>query len=291
MKILIFRGEVSEGASTFSANNLYRALNEALQNFGVDISFISAKEIKEGSRLSPDQVTMFVMGGGRFTQVRQALGEEGLRNIEDYTRNGGIYTGVCMGSYAAFPDIEFSGQIQAKGRGLRFFNATARGSLPVAMPYDGTANSAAFIEVQHLQRDLKFPALYWGGNGMCEQELLQIGATPLSKITLGTGEEKVVSAKINVGDKGGKAFITAYHPEAYRPKVIGDWLQGLAGNSDCYMRLNHEMRQHPANAYMMAMACLLDDIGLIPHHSFIKQINQDFQQVLFEGLSQQALRL
>ncbi|MEM6811721.1 MAG: BPL-N domain-containing protein [Pseudomonadota bacterium] len=271
-KILIFKGGPGEGGSTFSSKNLHDVLSASLYRFGFKVSFISARDLREGPTLAPNEVEILVLGGGRFTEVKRAIGERGIENIENYVYEGGKYLGVCMGSYAAFPDIEFEGKDIRRGNGLKFFNATARGSLSIASPYDATGNSATIINVHHMRNKIQFPALYWGGNGMDEQELLTIGAQPLSKITLPKGPEKVMSASIDVGINGGKAFACAYHLEAYQWTVIWNWLKGLPGESECYTRLYHEMMQHPDKAYMMASALLLDDINLVPEHSFAAQI-------------------
>lgn len=276
MTIYIYNGP---GCSTFSARNLKHGLGMALNRFDFDIEFISAQEIIDGSKLSPDNATMLVMGGGRFTEVKAALGPEGLSNIQEYTKAGGLYTGICMGSYAAFDNIDFRGEQRKTSNGLGFFNTTARGSLPVTLPYDGTGNSATILEIQHMHRPTKFPALYWGGNGMDEADLLKIGAVPLSKLTLSSGEEKIMSARVDVGDQGGKAFLCGYHPEGHSRKIIWDWLVGLSPNSDCYERLRHELIQHPDKAYLMALACLLDDIQLVPEHSFVQQVHAGWPYV------------
>ena len=271
-KIRIFKGKPGEGAFSVSADNLKHVLTMALQDHKCEVKFISSDDIKNGALLSPEETDLFVIGGGRFTEVKQALGEDGVRNIQKYTYEGGIYTGICMGSYAAFADIDFYGADRRRGTGFGYFNLTARGSLPLAMPFDGTANSATIIEVQHMKRDLKFPTLYWGGNGMDEAELLQVGAEPLSKIHFANGQEKVMGAKIKVGDNGGQAFLCSYHPEGCSWRIVHNWLKGLDPTSACYTRLYYEMKQHPDKAYLMATACLLDDINLIPNHSFIRQV-------------------
>ena len=276
MKIYVYKGKTGEGCSTFSADNLGRVLKLALQ-FKYEICFIDAEQVREGSLLSPEKAKMFVMGGGRFTEVKKALGEQGLKNIQNYTHAGGIYTGICMGSYAAFSDIDFQGFEKRTGVGLNFYNATARGSLSLASRYDGTGDSAAVIKVEHMERDITFPTLYWGGNGMDREELLEIGAKPLSKTYLPDGQEKVMSSEIDVGSNGGKAYACAYHPEGYSWDVIWNWLKGLSPDSDCYTRLYHELMQHPDKAYLMAIACLLDDIALVPDHSFVQQIYPDVQ--------------
>lgn len=285
MKIYVYNGY---GGSAFSSKNLKHALNMALQNFDYDVCFISPEEILDGSVLLSDDIAMLVMGGGRFTEVKKAIGNEGLNSIKQYVEAGGLYTGICMGSYAAFSNIDFHGEQRKTGNGLGFFNITAHGSLPITRPYDGTGNSATIIEAQHLQHKTKFPALYWGGNGMEEQELIEIGAKPLSKITLPSGKEKIMGASINVGDNNGKAFLYGYHPEGYSRKVIWDWLKGLSPNSDCYKTLEHELISHPDKAYLMALATMLDDIKLINNHSFVKQVENGFKNDIPSNVEHQS---
>lgn len=260
------------GCSSFSADNLRFSLAMALGRFNFDVRYISPEEIIEGSLLRSQNTKMLAIGGGRFTEVKKALGERGLNNIKHYVEEGGLYTGICMGSYAAFTNIDFQGEQKRQGVGLGFFNTTARGSLPVITPYDGTGNSATIVEIQHLKHAAKFPSLYWGGNGMDMTDLEKIGATPLSTLKLGNGEEKVMSAQISVGDNGGKAFLCGYHPEGYNRKTIWQWLTGLSPNASCYRRLESELLAHPDKAYIMAMACLLDDIKLVPEHSFVQHV-------------------
>lgn len=269
MIVYIYNGP---GTVTSSVENLKRSLTMALQTHGFDIQYIGAQDVIEGSKLSPERARLFVLGGGRFTAVKKALGHQGIENIQRYTHDGGFYAGICMGSYAAFSDINFQGAERATGQGLSFYNTVAYGSLPIAPPYDGTANSATIVEMQHLTNGEKFPALYWGGNGMDESALLKIGATPLVKLSLDNGLEKIMSARIKVGSNGGKAFICGYHPEGSNRNAIWQWLRGREPAIDCYQRLKHELCLHPDKAYLMGLACMLDDIALTPSHSFVDQV-------------------
>jgi len=287
MIIYVYNGE---GCSTFSAQNLKFSLSMALQRFGGDVRFMNEHDIIDGSILSPESTKMIVMGGGRFTPTKAALGEKGLENIKQYVHDGGQYMGICMGSYAAFQNIDFWGQERSKSQAMGFFNITARGGrLPVTAPFDGTPNSAAIIEIQHLRHNEKFPTLYWGGNGMDEQELLDIGATPLAKLTLPDGVQKIMSAQTHVGDYGGKATLCAYHPEGYSRDVIWKWLQGLSPNDPCYKMLAPELLAHPDKAYLMGLACALDDAALIPDHSFVAQVKSGWQN-LSDALKSQETR-
>lgn len=278
MNIYIYKAHAGEGGSSFSAIYLSRILNQALQNHGYKIDFVTSEDIKSGEIFSSQDCKMFVMGGGRFSQVKEAIGTQGIENIKAYVQNGGTYLGVCMGAYAAFSKIDFRGEFARTSEGFSFFQGTSRGSLPLTLPYDATGNSATIIEVQHAKRAIKFPALYWGGNGMDKNELIAIGAEPLSHIKLANGAEKVMSASINVGNNGGKAYLCGYHPEGYSWRNIWEWLTGLSPDSACYTRLYYELMQHPDKAYLMSMACLLDDIGIVENHSFIRQVNKDMAE-------------
>lgn len=269
MIVYVYNGP---GIVQSSVRNLKRSLSMALQQFDFDVQYIGAQDIIEGAKLSPDHAPMFVLGGGRFTEVKKALGDTGIKNIQRYTQQGGFYTGICMGSYAAFSEISFQGKERRAGQGLSFYNTVAYGSLPIAPPYDATAGSATIVEMQHLKNGEKFPALYWGGNGMDEHELLKMGATPLVKLSLHNGVEKIMSARIDVGTQGGKAFICGYHPEGSNHNAIWEWLSGREPAIDCYKRLKYELLAHPDKAYLMGLACMLDDIALIPSHSFVDQI-------------------
>lgn len=273
MKKLIYIYQGS-GASQTSARYLQFSMQMALQHFGYDVSFISPRQLADKKNLQAPNLKMLIVGGGLFTEFKNNIGMTAFNNIKDFVWDGGTYCGICMGGYGAFTDIKFKGVEKRTGRGLEFFNTLTHGSLPIAPPFDGTPKSSCVVEVDHLKTSIKMPVFYWGGNGIDEKTLDNIGADPLTKIILPNKQEKIMSARINVGTNGGKAYFSSYHFEAHNRQMIWDWMSKLGhkGHQKDMLRLSQEIIAHPNNAYLMGLCSALDDMKIEENHSFVNAI-------------------
>lgn len=274
MKIYIFQ---DIGASRQSAQNMKFALSMALQDWDFEVSFVNAEDIRGGILSNIDKISLFVIGGGSFTEVKKRLGQKGMQAIQNYLQNGGGYCGVCMGAYAAFSEIKFQGKEYREGQGLAVFNALVRGHLNITPPFDGTVNSATIIDVNHIGLNIKSPALYWGGFDMPEDQPQALNATPLSNITLPDGTKRILSLKQDRGSLGNPIFLSSCHFEAFSRDMIWKWFKNLKGRPEDSGRLQKELTLYPANSYYMGLACALDNMELVKGYSFRQRIWPELQ--------------
>lgn len=271
MRIYIFR---DYGVSVACAENIKFSLSMSLQDWSFHIRYVSAEDIRNGV-LNVDKTSLFVMGGGRFTEVRKTLGPEGLQAIKNYIRDGGGYCGICMGAYAAFEDIEFHGKEKRIGKGLAIFNQLIAGHLNIIPSFDGSVNSATVIDVYHMDTNIKSPSLYWGGFDMPEEKMAELDATPLSSFTTPDGRQKILSFKQDRKDQGNPIFLSATHFEACTRKMIWDTLKHQNGSIESLRRIQQELILYPANSFYMGLAAALDHMELVKDFSFRQRIWPD----------------
>jgi glutamine amidotransferase-like uncharacterized protein len=277
MKELLIFHDVT-GTSRISAEYLRFSLLQALQGHGYSCRFISAAEINDPDSTWDQPHNILVMGGGSFTFVKKILTQHGLARIQAFPHKGGTYLGICMGSYAGGHTILFQGSEGKKSNtGFAFFNDIVQGSLPITSAlYDGTNRSATIVTMIHLPTGIEFPALYWGGNYF---DTLAVKAhphaTPLATLRLPDATERTMGVRIDIGDRGGKAVLLGYHAETITRRQIWDWTWRFPSDPANMKRMEIELLQHPEKAYMMALACALDDMAIVPHHSFVRQIWSD----------------
>ena len=265
-------GIVSRGA-----DYLKLALTTALQNWGYTIAFVSAEQIRQGALSNPDRVAMLFISGGRFSEAKATLGKTGIENIQGFIKSGGGYCGICMGAYGAFTNIDFKGKDPKKGQGLGIFNTTVNGNLTITPPYDGTANTATIIDLYHTQYGIHAPSLYWGGFDIERREVETLGAKPLSSFIMPNGEEKILSFKLDRKAEGNPIFLSGHHFEAFTHRMIWDWVSPEFMNNDNRKRLEKEITSYSNGSYLMSLACALDEMQLVPHHSFARDIWPDLQ--------------
>ncbi len=86
----------------------------ALEASGLDYDFISAHEIKSG-RLK-DYAMLFVPGGWAVNKLK-ALGEDGVKEIQQFVHNGGAYLGFCGG--AGLATLDGLGLVKVKRKPTR----------------------------------------------------------------------------------------------------------------------------------------------------------------------------
>lgn len=266
-----------KGASGISAQNFKFSLSMALQNWDIDVQFISAEEIKQGHLLNVNRVSMLTICGGRFTETKEALGEKGITNIQNFVKDGGGYCGICMGAYGAFADIEFNGKVPLTGQGIGIFNTKASGHLPITPPYDGTAHTATIIQLQHHLHNVRFPSAYWGGFNVVKSDVKALGATPLSTYNMPDGTDRVMSFKVNRQSEGNPIVLNGHHFEASNRLMIWKWLTTQGSSKENNIRLKQEIEAHDPQSYLMGLACGLDDMQCVPHHSFVQALLNERQ--------------
>lgn len=261
-KVCIYSGA---GASQQNAQILKSVLETALRPHGFEVLFMTESDIVP--HLSGPDVALVVFGGGEFTRVKAALGDAGFAAVQDYVRQGGRYFGSCMGGYAGAEDIVFMGAEGKKiNTGFGFFEGTARGSLPIVAPFDGQSASATIAPFRHMATGMIFPALYWGGPAFEGKKI-----TPLIRYEDRAGP-LMMAIDVPVGDHGGRAVLSGCHVEAITPDIIHQWTGKFSSGDINDMRLTQEIKRFPPGQYMMGLAVMLDQLGLVPHHSFLRQI-------------------
>ncbi len=270
MTIYIYKGPGASPASALFLSNIFRA---ALYPHGFDVRFVYETELNTPLAPWRRDADLIVFGGGAFTEVKRALAPHGMEAIHDYVMGGGRYLGICQGGYAGADRIEFSGADGHKrNTGLGFFNGIARGALPITpCRFSGRSDSATVAQFCHEPTGTVFPALYWGGPSFDG-----IGANDRSRdlVTLLTdsGKRIVTGMEAHVGTQGGRAILTGYHPEAAEPALVMAWTSSFASGDADMARLRKETDIHEDWRFFLGMACLLDDLRLVPGHSFLRQI-------------------
>lgn len=267
-KLCIYSGP---GASRQNVQILESVLETALSPFGFTTCRVTEKDILR--QLRDPATAMFVLGGGEFTRVRAALGEQGLQAVQDYVLNGGCYLGSCMGGYAGARDIAFEGADGLRtNQGFGFFEGVARGSLPLTVPYDGHSRSATVTGFQYAPTRQTFPALYWGG-----PDFHPAAAVPLHKALFThhdskAGITRLLGVVVPVGTNGGRAILSGCHVEAMSPDIIRDWTGHFSSGDVAHERLEHEIRAFAPGQFLFGLAAALDAARIVPGHSFLKQI-------------------
>lgn len=270
-KIAIYNGK---GASPTGANLLKRAFSEALHDFGMRVQFLSDEDLNQKGYGWRDAYEALIIGGGAFGEMKAAVDPAALRAVHDFAQEK-ICIGICMGAYGLSSAIEFVGEdISKVSDGMRVFNGVAKGSLPVTpVLYNGNSNSSRIVTLKHALRDIEFPSLYWGGPAFTAgKEQYDRRVTPLVTLsTPQTADPLVMGLRVD-HTAGGRSLLLGYHSEAIRPRDLSGWLERFKSDDEDMQRLHQEIAAHPKGAYYMGFATLLDDSGLVPHHSFVGNV-------------------
>ncbi len=129
-----------------------------------------------------DKADMFVMPGGGDLDYCKHLNGEGNRIIREFVRNGGMYVGICAGSYYGCANIEFDKGLSSEvcgSRELAFFAGREVG--PLLAPYEVSCNSGARAAKVSLIENIveksleeKEMYLYSNGGGYFEMDSLSL---------------------------------------------------------------------------------------------------------------------
>jgi glutamine amidotransferase-like uncharacterized protein len=269
MTVYIYNGH---GASQMDARILEFMFSMCLHPHGMPVKRLSENDLNNPCARWQEDGELLVFGGGEFTKVKEKLSPYGRQAIIDFAGRKS-YLGICKGGYAGAAHIRFFGQDGAKtSDGFGFFNGVAHGSLPIAPSlYTGKSDSAHIAKFRHEKYGIEFPALYWGGPcfDMAENSLQKVEKL----VTLRSGgpdKEITMGIKVPVGDQG-QAVLLGYHAEAL-PHHIREWVLQFSENKSDIARIRREMGTHKNWEYYIGFACLLDDLGIVPGHSFLRQI-------------------
>ncbi len=195
--IAIYKGR---GVSAHS----YRCLKQLLaQSF--EVIAINPAQINNGD-LS-NQFVAIVFPGGADVPYDRALIDVGIKYISTFVEKGGLYVGVCAGSYFASSAIDFTcfdGSVIKEPRRLEFFKGTVKG--PAYGNYvEGSHASAQIVDLKIRSKIYK---AYFNGGGNFIADL------PFEKheiLATYAGSDLPAALQIKVGK--GQAFLCAFHPE------------------------------------------------------------------------------
>lgn len=196
-QIAVYKGR---GVSAHS----YRCLKQLLDKCFETVA-VTATEINAGNL--PYTLAAIVFPGGADVPYDRALSDEGINHIRAFVENGGLYVGVCAGSYFAGSAIDFTcadGSKICEARRLKFFKGTVKG--PAYGTYiESSHASACLID---LKIDGKNYSAYFNGGGHF------IGNAPFkdSEI-LATYADTGLPAALQFQFGKGKVFLCAFHPE------------------------------------------------------------------------------
>lgn len=275
MTVYIYSGN---GASKINAEILHFMFSMSLHPHGIPVQRLTEDDLNNPSALWQKNGTLLVFGGGEFTQVKRTLSPYGREAIIDFASHKS-YLGICNGGYAGASQIRFFGQDGTKtSDGFGFFNGVARGSLPIAPSlYTGKSDSARITQFRHEKYNIEFPSLYWGGPcfDMAEgslqnvEKLITLQSEAYDKpITMGI--------KVPVGNTG-QALLLGYHAEA-TPTHINEWVVQFSAIDTDIERIQREITAYENWEFYVGFFCILDDLGIVPRHSFLEQILNPEQQ-------------
>lgn len=256
------------GASHQNAQIMKGVFETALRPHGFDIRCLDEHETADGAWRRDAALVIF--GGGEFTKVKNAIGNRGVTAVREYVRCGGRYFGSCMGGYAGVGEIEFFGADDMKtNTGFGFTRTIARGPLPITPAgFDGSSRSAAIATFRHNATGILFPALYWGGPHFPAHDA---SARPIMTLSSVSGERPVVMG-LDVPFGNGRAVLTGCHVEAFTPAIIREWTGKFLASPEDNQRLEQEMAAFSDGQFMIGLASVLDDLKLVPGHSFLRQV-------------------
>jgi glutamine amidotransferase-like uncharacterized protein len=268
--ISIYKGA---GASPTNARLLHQVFSEALHSFGAKIRFINEEHLNDPTQKWRDQTDVLVIGGGAYGEMKQAVPESSRKGIHDFALEKKT-VGICMGGYGLSAATIFQGEnISKTSDGMNVFNGHAIGALPITpVLYNGNSNSARIVTLRHNELDISFPALYWGGPSFhfTDHTDPRITATTTLKVDY-AAEPLTMGVKIQ-HKEGGTTLLVGYHSEATKPSYLSGWVGKFKSCENDFMRFENEIAQNMSGKYYVGFAALLDDIGIVPGHSFVNQI-------------------
>lgn len=269
MTVYIYNGY---GASLINAKIIEFMFSMTIHPQGIPVKRLTHDDLNRPDAHWQKDGSLLVFGGGEFTKVKEKLSAYGREAIIDFASHKS-YLGICKGGYAGASHIRFFGQDGNKtSDGFGFFNGVARGSLPIAPSlYTGKSDSAHIATFRHEKHGIEFPALYWGGPCFnTAEDSLQNVEKLVTLRSAATDQELTMGIKVPVGDTG-QAVLLGYHAEA-TPPHIREWVLQFCEDQNDITRIQREMAAHDNWKYYLGFACMLDDLGIVPHHNFLEQV-------------------
>lgn len=189
---------ISETIATFKQFTKYK------------VKTINGKEVKNGMWTS--NAALFVMPGGADLPYAEKLNGKGNEIIKKYVRDGGMFLGICAGSYYASSYVEFDkgGKLEVVGeRELGLFPGKTIG--PILAPYDyKTKSGARAANIITTFDDIPQATVFYNGGGYFED------AEKYSNTQVLATYKNNLPAIIMVDYGYGKALLSGLHFE-YNP--------------------------------------------------------------------------
>lgn len=196
-QIAIYKGR---GVSAHSYRCLKKLLEERFETVAITASAINAGDLK-------DYLKAIVFPGGADVPYDRALSDEGINHIRAFVEKGGLYVGVCAGSYFASSAIDFTcadGSKICEARRLKFFNGTVKG--PAYATYIESSHASALLVDLKIQDNI-YPAYFNGGGHF-------IAYTPFKdNEILATYADTGLPSALQFKVGKGQAFLCSFHPE------------------------------------------------------------------------------
>lgn len=213
MNVLIYTGP---GVSKQSVKSVASVLKRHLGEFYTVIE-VGAKVLAE----EPWQpsTSLLVFPGGRDLLYLKELVGRANKNIREYVFSGGRYLGICAGSYYASGRCEFEPNTELEvigDRPLQFYPGTCRGLAFKGFRYDSEvgARIVPLTVTTSDNRNIEKCLMYYNGGGTFFKAEQHLNTKILATYdeTTETGSQTAV-VLCSVGEQGGKALLSAVHPE------------------------------------------------------------------------------
>ena len=131
----------------------------------------SIYEINSKTIISKNILTnkdVLIMPGGHARFYSEKLNGLGCSNIRDFIKDGGLFIGICGGSYFASTKVDFTGEglrietDQSSNEDLNIFQATAKGTIKELAPlFKENSETNTFVEI--LSDNSIYEVYYNGG--------------------------------------------------------------------------------------------------------------------------------
>ena len=72
--------------------------------------------------------------------------------------------------------------------------------------------------------------------------------------------------------RSGRAVLSGCHVEAITPGIVREWTGKFSSGDINDARLSQEIKRFAPGQYMVGLSAILDQLALVPHHSFLRQI-------------------
>lgn len=242
--VAIYKGR---GVSAHSYRRLKQLLTGSFETISINPSQINSGELSA-------ELAAIVFPGGADVPYDRALNNDGIKYIRNFVENGGLYVGVCAGSYFAGEAVDFTcadGVKISESRRLVFFKGTVKG--PAYVNYiEGSHESAKLID---LKIQSKIYKAYFNGGG---HFITEVPLKDNEILAIYANSDLPAALHLNIGN--GQVFLCAIHPE-----YDNDFLRKA---------VNAKENGYEALALMLSKGGISDDIGnwfietiskLLPH--------------------------